>query len=282
MIRIDAHTHLFAPGQVIHREALARREPAFAAIYGDPQAKMATAENLLAAMSRGEIGAAVAAGFAFASEAEIVAQNGYLLAVANASRGRIVPLTTVNPMLPAWKRLARAALAGGARGFGELRPGDQGWDPLGPEGRALCELASRHDAVLLWHTSEPVGHAYPGKEGGIKPEQLIELAMAYPEVQMVAAHLGGGAAYYLQMPEVRSSIESLYFDTAASSLLYDDEAVARLLELAGADKVLFASDFPLQSPHRQLERLRSLLPPGALDEVCGGNAQRLFQVTLNE
>src|SRR5690606_5695690 len=165
VMRIDAHTHLFAPGQVRFRSSLLKREPAFAGMYSDPKAKMATGDDLLAAMDRGGIAAAVAAGFAFCSEQEIVAQNGYLLAAATESRGRIVPLATLNPTLPGWHRHARAALRGGARGFGELRPDDQGWDPLGPEGRALCELAEEHGAVLLGHARGPGGPQAPARHG---------------------------------------------------------------------------------------------------------------------
>jgi predicted TIM-barrel fold metal-dependent hydrolase len=78
------------------------------------------------------------------------------------------------------------------------------------------------------------------------------------------------------MPEVRAAIDSIYFDTAAASLLYDDESVARLVELAGPDRVLFGSDYPLLSPRRQAQRLVAQLPGTVVDAVCGGNARRLF------
>ena len=41
---IDAHTHLFAPAQRAERDAIAAREPAFAEMYADPAAKLATAQ----------------------------------------------------------------------------------------------------------------------------------------------------------------------------------------------------------------------------------------------
>ena len=93
---------------------------------------------------------------------------------------------------------------------------------------------------------------------------------------MIAAHLGAGASFYLQMPEVRSAIDSVYFDTAAASLLYDDGSVARLVDLTGPERVLFGSDYPLLSPRRQIERLAAQLPGPVLEAVCGGNARRLF------
>lgn len=274
--RIDAHTHLFAPEHIAARASLTETDATFAEMYAEPSAKMATAPDLVAALDAAGMDGAVAAGFAFAAGRDVQQQNEYLLATARGSGGRIAALATVNPALRGWERMAAKALAAGARGFGELRPRDQGWDPLGPEGRHLCGLAGDAGGVLLWHVSEPVGHAYPGKAGGIDPGGLIDVAMAHPRVRMVGAHLGAGAAFYLHMPEVRASIESLYFDTAAFTLLYDTKAVAWLVETAGAARVLFGSDFPLLSPSRQLSRVSSVLEGDAREAVCGGNAQDLF------
>jgi predicted TIM-barrel fold metal-dependent hydrolase len=274
--RIDAHTHIFAPSQIAGRSKICERDATFAEIYGDPKAAMATAPELLAAIDEAGIDRAVVAGFAFANERDLVDQNDYLLASAAEARGRIIPLATVNPGHAGWELFAVEAVAAGARGFGELRPHNQGWDPLGPAGQALCELAKAHDAVLLWHVSEPVGHIYPGKGGGISPVELCELATTYRGVKMVAAHLGGGLSFYFQMPEVKEAIDSLYFDTAASSLLYDDGSIARLVDLAGAERVLYGSDYPLLSPRRQLQRLTALLPGDVAEAVCGGSADTLF------
>lgn len=89
-------------------------------------------------------------------------------------------------------------------------------------------------------------------------------------------HLGGGLAYYLQMPEVRTALSSIYFDTAAASLLYDEATIPCPVDLAGPERVLFASDYPLQSPRRQLERVLAAVPPEHAAAICGRNAERLF------
>jgi predicted TIM-barrel fold metal-dependent hydrolase len=93
---------------------------------------------------------------------------------------------------------------------------------------------------------------------------------------MIAAHLGGGLSFYLQMPEIREALRSIYFDTAAAALLYDAKSIPRLVDLAGPERVLFASDYPLQSPRRQLERLLAALPSEHAAAICGQNAETLF------
>lgn len=278
-VRFDAHTHLFAPGQILGRESIAQGDRTFREMYADPKARMATARELMAALDEGGIERAIAAGFAFSHEPDLIEQNEYLCEVARVSGRRVKAVATVNPALPEWERVARHAVSLGARGFGELRPHNQGWDPLGPAGDALCALAREANLILLWHVSEPVGHAYPGKAGGITPAELCVLAQRYPEVTMIAAHLGAGLSFYLQMPELKRSIGNVYFDTAAVSLLYDEHSVARLVDLAGPERVLFGSDYPLLSPRRQLERLLGELPGDVAEAVCGGNADKLFSDT---
>lgn len=276
---IDAHTHLFAPSQVAARDGLVERDATFREMYANPAARMATLPDLLAALDAAQIQGAVAAGFAFAAARDIEEQNACLAGALRCGQGRLAVLATVNPALPGWEAEAHRALGHGAAGFGELRPHNQGWDPLGPAGHKLCGLARDAGAILLWHVSEPVGHAYPGKAGGISPIELCHLAAAFPHVRMVAAHLGGGLSFYLQMPEVKAAIENVYFDTAAATLLYDDRSVARLVDLAGPGRVIFGSDYPLLSPRRQLQRLLGQLPGDVAKQVCGGNAERLFRIT---
>lgn len=273
---IDAHTHLFPPAHAERRADLAAADPTFAEMYADPRAKLADFPALRAAMARAGIDRAVAAGFAFHDPRRLAEQAEYLLAAASEAPTTIAPLPCLNLAAPGWEADARRWLARGARGFGELRPHNQGWDPLGPEAVRLAHLAADAGAVLLWHVSEPVGHSYPGKRGGISPAELCELATRVPAAPMVAAHLGGGLPFYLQMPEVRRAIGNVYFDTAAVSLLYDEGSVARLVALAGPARVLFGSDFPLLAPRRQLERVIAELPPDAVGAVCGGNAASLF------
>lgn len=279
MRAFDAHTHIFAPEQVAERDELATADATFGELYVEPTAALVTGDHLRATITRDGLAGAVAAGFAFAGEQEIARQAAHILETAQMHPG-IVPVVPVNPANDGWERAAVAALDGGARGFGELRPGNQGWDPLGEAGRRLCGLATDAGVPLLWHVSEPVGHAYPGKAGGIGPAEFIELACQFPGLAMIGAHLGGGAAYYLQMPELKSMLRSIYFDTAAAFLLYDDECVARLVDLAGPDRVLYASDYPLLSPRRQLERVQARLSDGVREAVCGGNALTLFGLTI--
>jgi hypothetical protein len=81
------------------------------------------------------------------------------------------------------------------------------------------------------------------------------------------------------MPEVADALASTYFDTAASSLLYDSRIFRLVSDSVGAERILFGSDFPLLDQSRCLEAIREA--PLSDDErrlVLGENARRLLRL----
>ena len=140
---------------------------------------------------------------------------------------------------------------------------------------------------MLLHTNEPVGHNYPGK-GKIPITNIYDLIKAVPNLRLVLAHWGGGFPFYELMREVRKAAGNVYYDSAASPLLYSPQIFRTAIDIAGSDKVLFGSDFPLiLYPKRQTEPdyapfLAEIcgvgLPTETLAKVMGGNAQRVFGI----
>lgn len=273
---LDCHVHAFAPGQIRDRARLASSDPTFQEMYGAARARMASPEEALAGLREDGFGGGLLAGFAFAAQEDCAEQNRELLAAGRDSTGSTRALATLNLARPGWDALADQGLGAGAAGFGELRPHSQGWDPLGPAACRLYSMAEEASAILLWHVSEPVGHRYPGKTGGITPAELSEVALRFPALRQIAGHLGAGTAFFLLMPELREPLRNLWFDTAATSLLYDDSAVERVLDLAGPGRVLFGSDYPLISPRRHLERVLGAVAPEHAGAIEGGNLRAML------
>lgn len=292
---IDAHTHVFPPAVIARRAALCATEPAFAEIYGDAGATMATADDVLASMDAAGVERSIICNFAWHDGALVDETNGYILDAAAASGGRLIPFVSVhfgdgfaahgrgdteeapstarNDIRTAIRRLATA----GARGIGELRPASSGYNLANSdEADILGWAAAAFDLPLLFHASEPVGHAYAGK-AGLPLEALYAFAKSAAGVTIIAAHWGGGLPFYALMPEVREALEHVYVDTAASHLLYDPAIYRHAIDIVGAEKVLWASDFPLTSQAKALERTRAAgLAEAELAAVLGGNAASLL------
>jgi len=139
----------------------------------------------------------------------------------------------------------------------------------------------KHKLILLTHASEPVGHNYPGK-GTITPDMFYPFITSYPDLTIVCAHWGGGLPFYALMPEVKQAMSNVFFDTAASPLLYSPQIYNQVIQLVGAEKILFGSDYPLLAQSRLLEEIRALdLPEATRDLILSGNAQRMLGIKDN-
>lgn len=277
---VDFHTHIFPPEVIARRDDFCARDPWFAALYGTPKAKMATAEELLASMRGAGVDVSVACAFGWSDEGIAEACNDYLLEAMRGSGGRIVALAGVQPRSGprAVAELERCAQAG-MPGVGELMPHGQGYRLsdtalLAP----LMEVVGTLGLFVLTHASEPVGHLYPGK-GDVTPPELAAFIRAFPQARIVAAHWGGGLPFYELMPEVHAAAANVWYDSAASLYLYRPEVFAVVARTSGPGKVLWASDFPLISQRRMLAYARS----GGLSEeelalALGENASTLLRL----
>ena len=143
----------------------------------------------------------------------------------------------------------------------------------------VAEFAVAHGLPVLTHSSEPVGHQYPGK-GEVTPDKLYRFVTRFPALRAVLAHWGGGLPFYALMPEVKAALANVYFDTAASPFLYRPQVFSHVSEILGADKILFGTDFPLIPQSRLIRDVRALkLPAGAEALILGENARKLLGLT---
>lgn len=277
---VDAHTHIFPDCLIAEREHLISSEPVFAELYASPRARMATAGDLLQEMAAASVDHAIVCGFTWLDLDRCRRHNDVLLDAAARSSGRLSAFCTV-PLGSAEEAAheIERCVAAGARGLGELRIGAAGIDHLcGALGGAIAEAAIALRLPVLIHASEPVGHRYPGKTGG--PLTAIwEYLTDHPPLSVILAHLGGGLPFYAHMPEVRERFARVFVDTAATPWLYDRQVYRRALDLIGAERVLFGSDFPLRRPSDDLSILRDAgLSQDELALVLGGNAARLLEL----
>ncbi|HZC06582.1 MAG TPA: amidohydrolase family protein [Ktedonobacterales bacterium] len=271
---VDFHTHIFPPDVIARREVFAERDPWFAELYSDPRARMADAEQLIGSMALAGVDHSVTFSFGWSDPGLIEECNSYVIDAVRRYPRSLTGLAVIQPLARARavaeiERCARAGLAG----VGELMPHGQGYTLSDLTVMApIAETCLAHNLFLLTHTSEPVGHLYRGK-GNVSSFDLYAFLLAFPELRVVAAHWGGGFPFYQLMPEVHAAAVNLWYDSAASLYLYRPEVFSTVGAMCGANKVLWASDYPLISQQRMLAYLSAAgLDEAALALAIGGNA----------
>ena len=275
---IDFHTHIFPPRIKENPAAFLERDPGFSELYSSPKTKLATAEDLIASMDKDKVDISVVLNYGWTSQELCVEINNYILEAISRYPDRLVGFCTVQPQAgeAAIAEIERCA-RNGARGIGEMRPDIQGFDLGDVETmRPLAQVAEKHNLVFLTHASEPVGHLYPGK-GNVTLDMLYRFTANFPNLRIVFAHWGGGLPFYTLMPEVASTLNNAFFDTAASPLLYRPQIFECVAQIVGADKILFGTDNPLIAPSRIIAQIESAaLPQESKAKILGGNAERLL------
>jgi len=275
---IDFHTHIVPPWIKERRQEYLGRDPLFDHLYSNVKAKLATADDLIASMDDEGIDISVALNIGWISHELCQETNDYIMEAVSHYPKRLVGFCAIQPKAGdvAIAELERCA-KGGLRGIGELRPDIQGFD-LGDEATMapIVKAANRHGMILLTHSSEPVGHQYAGK-GEVTPDILYRFIGRFPQIPFVCAHWGGGLPFYALMPEVASALQNVFFDTAATPFLYRPEIFRYIAEIAGVDKILFGTDYPLMPQNRVMKQLRSLdMGVDAEKLILGDNAKRLL------
>ena len=253
---IDFHTHLFPPNFTTNRRKYLDRDLTFSSMYSNDRSAQATVEKLIANMNHVGIDKSVIMGIGWSDMQVAIESNNYIADVVAKFPDRLIGFCSVNP---SWGRKAVSEIERcvdrGIRGIGELHPDTQNLDITDKVMMApIMNAALSMKLPLLVHSSEPVGHIYPGK-GNTTPDKLYKLASNFPDNVIVFAHWGGGLPFYSLMPEVKRALGNVFYDMAASPLLYNSDVIREVVSLEGSNKILFGSDFPLIRQERILNQV---------------------------
>jgi uncharacterized protein len=287
---IDAHVHLY-PAEVDRDPgawAAAQGERHWAALCtrrrrdGRPVQSLPTIDGLLAAMDAAGIARAVLLGWYWEKPETCAWQNRFYAQCVRAHPDRLVAFATLHPAAGHWPTLAEMHRARdeGLIGIGELSPHSQGFAIDDPVFHEVLTLAGDWKIPVNLHVTDPQGRPYPGKIE-TPADDFVQLARAFPHTTFVLAHWGG----MLPLGDARfADLKNVYYDTAASPLLYEADVWPRALAGMGADRVLFGSDFPLNlyprvSVEAEMARFLAEARQGGADAgVLGDNAARLLKL----
>ena len=286
---IDAHVHLYPDDVTAHPAAWAaacgethwatlctRQRADGRAVQGFP-----SVDELLREMDRADVERAVLLGWYWERAETCAWQNRFSAACVRAHPDRLDAFATLNPRAghgPTLKEIDFASDAG-LIGLGELSPHSQGYSIEDPVFRAALVRAGELKLPVNLHVTDPDGRKYPGRVATPLAD-FVRLAREYPMVTFILAHWGG----LLPLRDASSrELTNVFYDTAASPLMYGADIWSRFLAAVPAERVLFGSDFPLNlypkfdAEPTMTRFIGEAKAGGAGEAVLRGNAARLFK-----
>ena len=155
----------------------------------------------------------------------------------------------------------------------KVHPLYQGYALDNPGLRATLDAMQGEFAVII-HVGE--GDS-PESNARCTPSMMRQLVQDFPQLDVIACHFGG----YRLLDEAEEMIIGLpvYVDTSWPPGVgeIDPDRLRRIIGRHGADRVVFASDWPMADPGREIETIRSLgLDDSAAEAILGGNLERLL------
>lgn len=289
---IDAHVHLYPPEASADPAAWAAHqgEAHWSTLVtrrrkdGRPVQAFPSLDELLAMMDRDGVARVILLGWYWNRPENAVRQNRFYADCVRAHPERLAACATLHPVMGREAALEELQWASGEGmvGLGELSPHSQGFSPADPLFRELLDRAADLGLPVNLHVTEPECRPFPGRVETPLGD-FRDLVTGCARTTFILAHWGGRLP--LVMPEL-AALPNVYYDTAASPLLYDADIWVRMVRAVGADRVLFGTDYPLDLfPRRSNgpdfaslaeEARASGLTAGELRKVLSENAALLF------
>ncbi len=132
----------------------------------------------------------------------------------------------------------------GIRLIGELVPYSHGWEQYECDYdcdglHKLLDVAGKYHMVVSYHTMPE------------QQEQMTRMIKAHPDVTFVAAHPGTGDAYLKQLDRLHK-YQNAFLDLSGTGLFRYGMLCAGV-QKAGADKIIFGTDYPICNPQMYVQ-----------------------------
>ena len=243
---IDCHTHCYPEEVALQPRKWAEAHGEFhwadlvAPIKRKSIQDWAGPEKFLAAMDAAGVDRAVLLGWYWEHESTCRWHNEVIAQWVSQAPERFIGFAAILPNENVTEQLEHAH-ALGLRGVGELHPSVQDFDSRNEHWRALAHWCAAHNWPVNCHATSEKGNDHPAAVA-TPLNDYIKMAQDTPKLKLILAHWGGG----LPLDTEATLPKNLYFDCAASPLLYSEAPFQKIIDRVGLNQILFGSDYPLR------------------------------------
>ena len=240
---IDIHSHVFPP-KIVDRavESISR-------FYDLTMNKDGSLQTLMSENEKAGIACSVVFTTA-TSVSQVSSIHTFIHKMQTASGGHLVGFGTLHPGMTPGEIEAEVEniIALGLRGI-KLHPDFQKIPADSKAVFSMARAAAGKLPILI--------HAGDYRHSFSHPEQIRKLALAFPDLTVIAAHFGGWSEWH-KAPEALAGLPNVYVDTSSSLDFISPEKATELVHRYGADHVLFGTDYPMWGAVEELSRFAKL------------------------
>jgi predicted TIM-barrel fold metal-dependent hydrolase len=211
--------------------------------------------------------------------------NTHILRLCEKSGGRLSPVLTVEPSSE-WVEGCLELFSknkGLVKAF-KIRLGYLKVKPVDPVFSRIYDIAEEYNVPVMFHTGDTATES--GSLEHSHPLLLDELAVSRPELKIVVCHFGNpwimdAAEVAYKNPNVYLDISGLFTGGGAYREKYMEWLSNRVSEaiyfMGGAERVLFGSDYPVESLGEAVRFARSLkLSVEDIERIMSINSKEVF------
>ena len=188
--------------------------------------------------------------------------------------GRLKALANIGPDMAQGPDAVGLLKARGFKGI-KIHPDYQGFYADDPRMYPYYEAAQAAQMPILFHAGLDRGLPPPVHA---MPWHLHKVLTDFPDLKIVAAHMGGEDNY--RETEELLLGTPIYLDTSYVLRLMTVDTLKRFVRRHPVDRIIFGSDNPWKDQRQELQYLLDLpfLSDDAKEKIAGGNAVRLFGI----
>ena len=262
---VDFHTHIF-PDKIAEKTIEFLAKTANIPSYGN-----GTLKSLTDSMHSGGVDYSVTLPIA-TKPSQVDSINNFVKGL-KAVEG-IIPFGTVHPEFENWREALDDLKKSGIKGI-KLHPEYQDFFVDDEKCFEICKYAAELDLIVVFHSGFDLGFA--GREIRCTPKRALKLIKNLNYNKLVFAHMGASDMFEETYKLLAG--ENVYFDTGFSLGRMKDENLKKLVDKHGADKILFATDYPWHSQEKDVEYINSIgIDKETLDLILYKNAFNLLGI----
>ena len=261
---IDSHCHIY-PDKIAEKAS-----EGIGKFYDTPMKFDGRLSTLKEVSARAHVCHSVVFSVATAQK-QVSSINNYIASCVSESEGRMTGLGTLYPDSDDLDRDIEQIISLGLKGV-KLHPDVQGFKIDDYRCLKIYEKCEGRLPVLL--------HCGDYRYDFSNTNRLIPILETYENLTVIGAHFGGWSNWEKAAEEL-CGYKNLIVDSSSTFAWVNKETAKKLIKLYGADKIMFAADYPMWDPKDEIEYLLSLgLTNEEYEKIFYKNAQKLFDIKL--